>query len=514
MPLVRLRSASYDDEELSTMLTHVERQAALNAAPRADSSELSADVMIRATGLCKRFKIYPHPWGRLTEWLTRGAAVRHEDFWALRDVTFEVRKGESLGVIGINGSGKSTLLKILSGAMYPTEGSFDVRAARVLSLLELGTGVNQQLTGRQNVVNSSRLLAFPPEYVANKMGEIEAFAELAEFFDRPVRLYSSGMLVRLVFSMFACFDPDVFVVDEALSVGDLYFQQKCTRRVRAMLEAGVTMLFVSHDLAAVDALCDRVLVLHGGRVRFLGDKRQGISTYYALTGATTALAAFADPPPSRTAPDPKQEPSGSAAAPVAVETIAESAIAPLACPAPLDPTDFASLPWQPVDHTNQSGDGRVDITGVCYRRSADRVHTQCVERGEWIDVFVRYEARADVGPVNAGVTIVNRLNQLLFAVNWLNAGLEPLWVAPGQQWASRFRIKADLEPDEYSLTLGASEALRDPDSRTGWNQHLGGIQHVVLPKAGKLAVLPRADKVRTSFGPANLSYEVARAAID
>src|SRR5687768_12125863 len=263
------------------------------AAPTAPAERPTSAVMIRATGLGKRFKIYPRPWGRLTEWVTGGSAVRHEDFWALRDVSFEVAKGESLGVIGVNGSGKSTLLKILSGAMYPTEGTFDVRAARVLSLLELGTGVNPQLTRRQNVVNSSRLLAFPPDYVANKMGEIEAFAELGEFFDRPVRLYSSGMLVRLVFSMFACFDPDVFVVDEALSVGDLYFQQKCTRRIEAMLASGVTMLFVSHDLAAVDALCDRVMVLHQGRVHFLGNKREGIATYYSLVGARAPVVAGA-----------------------------------------------------------------------------------------------------------------------------------------------------------------------------------------------------------------------------
>ncbi|CAA9403546.1 MAG: Teichoic acid export ATP-binding protein TagH, partial [uncultured Phycisphaerae bacterium] len=228
------------------MSIHAEHSASQRtAAPAPLDAAAAAPVMIRAAGLGKRFKIYPKPWGRMTEWLTLGRARRHEDFWALRDVGFEVARGESLGVIGVNGSGKSTLLKILSGAMYPTAGTFEVRG-RVLSLLELGTGVNPQLTGRQNVVNSSRLLAFPPVYVAEKMGEIEAFAELGEFFDRPVRLYSSGMLVRLVFSMFACFDPEVFVVDEALSVGDLYFQQKCAKRIGAMLDGGVTMLFVSH----------------------------------------------------------------------------------------------------------------------------------------------------------------------------------------------------------------------------------------------------------------------------
>src|SRR5687768_14258882 len=148
-------------------------------APTAQSQLRAAPVMIRASGLGKKFKIYPRPWGRLTEWVTFGAARRHDDFWALRDVNFEVARGESLGVIGVNGSGKSTLLKILSGAMYPTAGTFGV-SGRVLSLLELGTGVNPQLTGRQNVVNSSRLLAFPPDYVAGRMADIEAFAELGE----------------------------------------------------------------------------------------------------------------------------------------------------------------------------------------------------------------------------------------------------------------------------------------------------------------------------------------------
>jgi ABC-type polysaccharide/polyol phosphate transport system ATPase subunit len=466
--------------------------------------------MIRADGLGKRFKIYPNPWGRLVEWLTRGTAKRHDDFWALRDVTFELRKGESLGVIGVNGSGKSTLLKILSGAMYATEGTFNVRG-RVLSLLELGTGVNPQLTGRQNVINSSRLLAFPPGYVESKLADIEAFAELGEFFDRPVRLYSSGMLVRLVFSMFACFDPDVFVVDEALSVGDLHFQQKCARRIHAMRDAGVTTLFVSHDLAAVDALCDRVLVLHGGRMRFLGDKRQGIATYYELIGVARDEPLNQPAPAKPTTPvaaerEPRDSVAGRASdsSDIRDDNFASS-------PEPLNASDLASLPWQPVDHSGQLGGERIDITGICYRRS-DGVPTQCLERGDWLDVFVRYEARADVESVNCGVEVHDRLSQLLFAVNWLNAEIEPLQVKSGDVFFSRFRLRADLEPGEYGLWLGASQALPDPQSHTGWDQHVGGERYIGLPRAGKIAVLPRADRRRTSFGPANLAFSVERTA--
>jgi lipopolysaccharide transport system ATP-binding protein len=405
--------------------------------------------------------------------------------------------GEKIALVGRNGSGKSTLLKILSGAMYPTEGTFEV-SGRVLSLLELGTGVNPQLTGRQNVINSARLLAFPPGYVAGKMGEIEAFAELGEFFERPVRLYSSGMLVRLVFSMFACFEPDVFVVDEALSVGDLYFQQKCARRIEGMIRSGVTILFVSHDLAAVEALCDRVMVLHGGRVRFLGGKREGISTYYSLVGATKVESGARELRGAVT--DASREPSASAAGHAEHQTASS-----------LSRDEFENLPWQPPDLTDRLGDGRVDVTGICYR-IADGTHTQCLERGEWIDVFVRYEARAEAGPVNCGIEVHDRFGHLLFAVNWVSAEVEPVSVRAGDVFYSRFRLKADLEPGEYALWLGASQANRDPQNPTGWDQNTGGPRYVGLPRAGKIAVLPRADRRRSSYGPANLAYRVDRTA--
>lgn len=475
--LVRFCSATYDCPWSLREIWNLKPQLSEIPLPSPLPATREGQVVIRADNLGKKFRIYPRPWARLTEWITAGAAVRHEDFWALRNVSFDVKKGESLGVIGVNGSGKSTLLKILSGAMYPTEGSFDVRASRILSLLELGTGVNPQLTGRQNVVNSSRLLAFPPDYVTARMSQIEAFAELGDFFDRPVRLYSSGMLVRLVFSMFACFDPDVFVVDEALSVGDLYFQQKCTRRIEQMLASGVTMLFVSHDLAAVDALCDRVMVLHGGQVRFLGDKREGIATYYELVGASRK-------PTAAPAPAPVEQPPAQTG------------------------KHFSALPWQDVNPSDATGGDSIAIRGICYR--CDGITTQCVQRGEHIEIFVQFEALRDAGPVNAGLELHDRFGQLLFAVNWLNAAIEPIRVKPGDVFYTRFLLKADLEPGEYAVWLGASEATRDPQSPTGWDQHVGGQRYVSMPKAGKIAVMPRADRSRSSFGPANLSYQIER----
>ena len=463
------------------------------AAARAQEA---ADVVVEVASLGKRFKIYPKPSGRLVEWVTGGRVGRHEPFWALRDVSLSVRRGESVGIIGVNGSGKSTLLKILSGAMYPTEGT--ARAAgRVLSLLELGTGLNPDLTGRQNVVNSATLLAFPPGYVGGKLAEIEAFADLGEFFDHPVRLYSSGMLVRLVFAMFACMDPDVFIVDEALSVGDIAFQQKCATRLREMQRAGTTMLFVSHDLAAVESLCDRVMVLHGGRVRHLGDKAAGIRIYYALSGAAHA----------RSGDQAAGAGTGAGAAPAA--TVAGGGGTPDAAGrGTLDPALAAGLGWHAPDLRESLGDGRVRVTGVCFRRD-DGSDAPVVERNQWLDVYARFEAAADVGPVNFGLNVFDRLNRLLFARGWINADLEPLHLRAGQTVVARFRLRLDLEPGEYSLGLAAAEPLRDASSPNGWHQLSGGARYAELPYAAKAAVLPRSDGRVMNYGPAALPMEFA-----
>ena len=461
----------------------------------------AGEVMIRASGLGKKFKIYPRPSGRVVEWLTLGRAVRHDDFWALRDVSFEVRRGECLGVIGVNGSGKSTLLKILSGAMYPTAGEFAV-SGRVLSLLELGTGLNPDLTGRQNVVHSARLLALPPAYAAERMPAVEAFAELGEFFDRPIRLYSSGMLVRLVFSMFASFDPEVFVVDEALSVGDIYFQQKCADRIRRMKAAGVTMLFVSHDLMAVESLCDRVLLLHAGRPRYLGDKAAGIRQYYALSGAGGAGGQGNKEPEQAPATAPPVTPSPP-------HPLTPSPPSP-AEPTPPMPDDTAlqSLPWQPPDERERIGDGRVRIAGICWQRPADGGHEPVVEQNAWLELFVRLEAVADAGPLNCGITLLDRMHRLLWARGWINADVPPLTLRAGQQLIARFRIRLDLEPGEYTVNIAASEAWADSNSPNGWNQDFGGERYAELPYATKLAVFPRRDRRKLNYGPSSLPSEL------
>jgi ABC-type polysaccharide/polyol phosphate transport system ATPase subunit len=241
-----------------------------------------SEIIVSVRDLSKRYKLYRHPWDRVTEWLTAGRASRHQDFWALEGVSFEVARG-CIGIIGVNGAGKSTLLKILARALYPTKGEFVVKG-RIASLLELGTGFHPKLTGRQNIFESARLLGFPEAEVRDRLPAILDFAEIGEFIDRPVKQYSSGMFVRLAFSLFAHLEPDVYIVDEALSVGDVFFQQKCFARFRELRARGCTILLVSHDMEAITYLCDRAVLLHAGKCASDGDARSVVHDYFALMG--------------------------------------------------------------------------------------------------------------------------------------------------------------------------------------------------------------------------------------
>jgi len=220
---------------------------------------------IRAESLGKFYKRYPNRWSRLAEWLDPDESVRHEKHWVLRDVSFDIRAGESIGIIGHNGAGKSTLLKIITGTTQPSVGQAEVNG-RVAALLELGMGFHPDFTGRQNAFMSGQLLGYSSDEIAARMGEIEAFAEIGDYIDQPVRTYSSGMQVRLAFSVATCVRPDILIVDEALSVGDAYFQHKSFDRIRQFRDKGTTLLFVSHSPSAIKTLCNRAILLDRGTI--------------------------------------------------------------------------------------------------------------------------------------------------------------------------------------------------------------------------------------------------------
>ena len=234
-----------------------------------------------AKDLCKSYLQYPSRWARLIEWMVPFAGSRHTEKSILRNINFEVSPGEALGIIGINGAGKSTLLKLITGTIMPTSGMVHI-SGRVAALLELGIGFHPDFTGRQNAQMAAQLLGHSIDKIQTMMPEIEAFAEIGDYIDAPVRVYSSGMQMRLAFSVATADRPDVLIIDEALSVGDAYFQHKCFDRIKAFREQGTTLLIVSHDKAAIQALCDRAILLNEGEIALEGAPDVVMDYYNAL----------------------------------------------------------------------------------------------------------------------------------------------------------------------------------------------------------------------------------------
>ena len=224
-----------------------------------------SETILSVDQIGKRFKVYRNPLLRLIELFSGGRFKRHTEKWVLNDISFRVTRGEAVAIVGRNGSGKSTLLSIVVGSRSPTSGSVDV-SGRVSALLELGMGFDPEFTGRQNAVMGLQLLGVPDGDIEELVVWIESFCELGEYFDHPLRTYSSGMQVRLGFSVATAVEPDVLIVDEALAVGDAYFQHKSMARIRQLQHKGTTLLFVSHDAASVKALCDRAILLDQGRM--------------------------------------------------------------------------------------------------------------------------------------------------------------------------------------------------------------------------------------------------------
>ncbi len=240
-------------------------------------SDQAGDLMIRVQDLSKCYRIYTDPKQRLKQALWRGRRQYYREFWALRGVSFEVRRGETLGVIGRNGSGKSTLLQMLCGTLTPSDGQVYTNG-RVAALLELGSGFNPEFTGIENIYLNASLFGLSREETETKLEEILAFADIGDFVNQPVKTYSSGMSVRLAFAVIAHVDADILVVDEALSVGDVFFNQKCFRFLNRQREEKC-LLFVSHDTLAVRSLCNRAILLEDGAIKFAGNAAT-VSDFY------------------------------------------------------------------------------------------------------------------------------------------------------------------------------------------------------------------------------------------
>ncbi|MCE0489471.1 ABC transporter ATP-binding protein [Pantoea sp. Mb-10] len=244
------------------------------------------DNAIEVSGVSKCFKVYENPTQRLKQFLFpridnalgREARIYHNDFWALRDISFELPRGQTMGIVGRNGSGKSTLLQIIAGTLSPSSGEINV-SGRVAALLELGAGFNNDFTGRENVYLNASLLGLTKEETDNKLDDILSFADIGHFIDSPVRAYSSGMLVRLAFAVQAQIDPEILIVDEALAVGDAKFQAKCFARLKKLKENGASILFVSHATEQIVTHCDSAILLNSGVAQAIGKPKDIVNQY-------------------------------------------------------------------------------------------------------------------------------------------------------------------------------------------------------------------------------------------
>ncbi|QIL81649.1 ABC transporter ATP-binding protein [Diaphorobacter sp. HDW4A] len=346
----------------------------------------------------KAYKRYPGKWARMWEWIS--GRETHEKTWVLRNIDFKVAKGEAVGIIGVNGAGKSTLLKIITGTTQPTTGRISVNG-RVAALLELGMGFHSDFTGRQNVFMAGQLLGLQADEIAACMPAIELFAEIGDYIDRPVRMYSSGMQMRLAFSVATAVRPDLLIVDEALSVGDAYFQHKSFNRIREFRQQGTTLLIVSHDKSAIQSLCDRAILLERGNVAKDGAPEEVMDFYNAL--------------------------------------IAER-----------ENSTIRTTKTEYGKTATRSGTGEASVTDIVLEDESGRI-VEWVDVGQQVTLRIDVKVHSDVERLVLGYGIKDRLGQVVFGTNTDLKKQEVHSAKSGECLRYRIQFPANLGPGSYSI---------------------------------------------------------------
>jgi homopolymeric O-antigen transport system ATP-binding protein len=386
---------------------------------------------IRVRNLGKAYRQYPNHWARLAEWLSPSKKLRHSQRWVLHDINFDVNAGESVGIVGINGAGKSTLLKIITGTTQPTTGHMEINGT-VAALLELGMGFHPDFTGRQNVFMAGQLIGLTHDEIVSLLPEIQAFAGIGDYFDQPIRIYSSGMQMRLAFSLATARRPDILIVDEALSVGDSFFKHKSFARIREFREKGTTLLIVSHDRNAIQTICDRAILLQSGTIAKQGNPEEVMDFYNALMAEDV----------SNTVRQITRR-DGS------VETI--------------------------------SGTGEAVAESITLLNAAG-VPVETVEIGAQVTLEVQVGIRQDVSRLVLGYMIKDQLGQPIYGINThrLDQALENL--VPGEKVIYRIRFPVNLGTGTYSISLSLSCFDSHLDKNYEWRDrsllfHVVNIRH-------------------------------------
>ena len=398
------------------------------------SATLANDVAVSVRGLSKRFRVYDTPLDHLKEWITPRGMSFHWAYWALRDITFDIKRGSSVGIVGANGAGKSTLLKILCGTLSPTYGDVQI-AGRITGMLELGAGFHPEFSGRQNVYLNARLLGLSDREIEERMPNILAFAELGDFIDHPLRIYSTGMALRLGFSVAANVDPDILIIDEALAVGDAYFQQKCLRHLRQFRDKGGTLLFVSHDPGAVKLLCSEAYLLHEGALVERGTPDMVLDYYNALIARRTSDdAAFRIERRRASAQQPAAQRSGTFAAVIT----------------------------------------RVDV-------KTGGAATRTLLPGAPAVIEVEAVALDAIADPTVGIAIRDRLGYEIFGTNTRRLRVAVPSLKPGSRATVSFEFPCNIGPGDYTVTAAIHSGIDHLDACYDWADKY--IAFKVLPEA-------------------------------
>lgn len=421
----------------------------------------SNEIAVRVQGLSKCYEIYNNPRDRLKQFLMphlrrlmgRAPKQYFQEFWALKDVSFEIKKGETVGIIGRNGSGKSTLLQLICGTLSPTSGGVEING-RVAALLELGSGFNPEFTGRENVYMNASVLGLSNEEIDARFEKIVAFADIDDFIEQPVKTYSSGMMVRLAFAVIAHVDAEILVVDEALSVGDAFFTQKCMRFLRKFMETG-TVLFVSHDTGAVANLCSKAVLLNRGQVTEIGAPKKLIehylATFYELNQDVSGALASE-----------YKVPSDQTEAPIGYRDMRDGLIS-----ASKLRNDIQIYQFNP----DLAGFGTGDAT-ILSVRIVDQVGAPLswIVGGEDVVLEIRCIANKDILRPIVGFHFKDRLGQIIFCDNtYLSFKHRPVPVYSGGTLITRFEFRLPILPTgEYTISPAIAEGTQDQHTQHHW----------------------------------------------
>jgi len=444
-------------------------------------------AVISVKNLGKCYRIYDRPKDRLKQAFWRARRQYFREFWALRNVSFEVARGETLGIIGRNGSGKSTLLQMLCGTLSPSEGQLETRG-KIAALLELGSGFNPEFTGIENVYLNASLLGLRKQQVQERLDDILAFADIGDFVNQPVKAYSSGMAVRLAFAVMAHVDADILVVDEALSVGDAFFTQKCMRFIHRFRQQG-SLLFVSHDTTAVTSICDKAILLNGGRISRIGSAK-AITEEYVKDAYESELSQL---PASRSAarnPGELVEGTGSAEAAAGSESgAAESGRSPRRGEAPAPAEHWIDYRKDRINNstlanvleitqfpeallTSESfGDGRATLSSVTLREVASGQPLLVGLGGEQVQLRIEGKAHETIKQPIIGFILKNERGVVLLGDNTNNMFDQhpPGAVQAGTTYAATFNFTLPLLPEgSYSVTASLADGTQNEHSQLHW----------------------------------------------